>query len=820
MSSGERAKPPATFEERNPFDISRRSGPEVASEIAKRMAAWKQARARTAPPPAVTPGGDAKSPAIAAPVQPARMPKPSSQPAPSPRSAGNASPRVPYFASASATRRAMPPAPSLTQGSQRPPAPAGDAPAARADGPGFAAPVLDQVTPSRDDSTVKTEAALAVTATAGSPVAEIPLEAAAPPAATQPGELPVEPPSVAGIPDPTPDDTERSRAEARAIKARWIAAHDLDALIDTADAGSPSPAEAAAPAHEAGIGEGPDTPADQPQAAAGDLDHPIPDEMRSAERAATLEAVADVEAPVPGIETAAETVLSEVPDDATARLEAAATAPAAPAPVRDIAREKPVLDLATLDEMAGRKEPTFDAPSACAAPGMPADEPQEQRATHAAAEPADRDALDEGLGIVASDEAAGRREPTFDTPANRAAPASPVQAAELPATSQARAHETRIEAAPDTAAEDSPAVDGPYQLSTAALDEAAGRRVPTFDVPARPAQPAQTAAPRIALRPIETRIEARRLDTLRADPQLAVRRPIFPHIEPEEWDVPPMVTAHARQARRGTSWAIGLGAALLIAGITAPAAIWQQGRQLGDRAVPANLLSATGQVETSAPTTNATAQAPAQATPPAPPQPETPAASAATQPSNAPDPAAPQPEAAPPAVAAQESNAPIPAVPKPDQAEAKPATTLNAIGDGGEVVAAPVVPPAPTVNLASKPDTAGTGALMVARPFVPRPGNGSFLQAPTTGTTSVPVAGAPVQSAAVGVKPNLMGQLKPKAATSASAARPVAGKPISRKPKPFFQQSPEQMFETLIETLSEGKPANPATKPVAPSSRR
>jgi len=131
-----------------------------------------------------------------------------------------------------------------------------------------------------------------------------------------------------------------------------------------------------------------------------------------------------------------------------------------------------------------------------------------------------------------------------------------------------------------------------------------------------------------------------------------------------------------------------------------------------------------------------------------------------------------------------------------------------------------VAPPSPTVNLASRTDTATQSAPMVARPFVPEQSNGPFLQAPTTGATSVPVAGAPVQSAAVGVKPNLMGQLKPKG--TVAAAKPVASKPqpVARKPKPFFQQSPEQMFDTLIDTLSEGKPLNPATKPAAPSNRR
>ncbi len=126
------------------------------------------------------------------------------------------------------------------------------------------------------------------------------------------------------------------------------------------------------------------------------------------------------------------------------------------------------------------------------------------------------------------------------------------------------------------------------------------------------------------------------------------------------------------------------------------------------------------------------------------------------------------------------------------------------------------------VNLASQAGAADAVTPMVARPFVPEQGDGPFLRAPTTGATSVPVAGAPVQSAAVGVKPNLMGQLKPKATTTVAAAKPAASKPkpAARKPKPFLQQSPDQMFQTLIDTLSEGKPVNPATKPAAPSNRR
>jgi hypothetical protein len=876
MSSGEKAKPPATFEERNPFDISRRSGPEVAAEIAKRMVAWKQARVRTSAAPTTIPGGDAKSPSgaaksppIAAPVQPARMPKsaaPAPQPAPTAatRSARSSTPGVPYFASASATRRAMPPAPSLKQGSARPQA--GDELAVRADEAAIpiAASVPEQASPRHDESRLDATDAVTTPETllANAPAVaaasieetppkeiqpeEIPLGADDAPAAAPPElSIPVESPSVAETSEPTsvePDDNERRRAEARAIKARWMAARDLDALIDTSGAGRApalidtsgagrAPAvEAAMPAAiEAGSGEGPDPSDHEP------------------ERAATLEAAANIEEPAAEVASesaAAARVPADVPDDATGRLEPTFDAPnarATPAPVvdRDVARQESALDLAALDEIAGRREPTFEAPTAqataamamAAHPEMPdaarepattaqdeaADDPRSRPAANAAAEPAalaHRDATDEGPSLAALYEVAGRKEPTFDKPIRREALEiePPVHAA-----IRAREVETPMAAASDVTPEDTAAPHQAPQLSIAALDEAAGRKEPTFDEPALPADTkpaaAPTAAPRIALRPIETRIEARRVDTLRAEPQLSARRPIFPHIEPDEWDVPPVVAARASRARRGTGWAIGLGSVLLIAGITAPAAIWQQGRHVQDQVALVN--PAPPQIQTPAPTATTTAQVPAQvqATLPEAPQPET-----------------PQPETPPaaPAVTTQEPSGPTAPTSEagqvaanPPPANPKPATTLGAVGDGGEVNEAPVVaPPSPTVNLASRTDAAAQSAPMVARPFVPEQSDGPFLQAPTTGATSVPVAGAPVQAAAVGVKPNLMGQLKPKA--TVAAAKPVASKPqpVARKPKPFLQQSPDQMFETLIETLSEGKPVNPRTKPAAPSNRR
>ena len=99
MSSGERAKQTARAEERNPFDISRRSETEVASEIAKRMAAWKQARGRSSSTPA-QPSADAapveaNPPHLSAPVQPTHRPESTDQRAQEPRPAPQVAPADP-----------------------------------------------------------------------------------------------------------------------------------------------------------------------------------------------------------------------------------------------------------------------------------------------------------------------------------------------------------------------------------------------------------------------------------------------------------------------------------------------------------------------------------------------------------------------------------------------------------------------------------------------------------------------------------------------------------------------------------------------------
>ena len=268
MSSGEKAKPPATFEERNPFDISRSSGPEVAAEIAKRMAAWKQARARTTPASTTTDparfasatisSGDAKgrrrSPRRCS-RRGCRKPRAGrSRRKPPPEARARLAPRVPYFA-VSATRRAMPPAPSPKQA--RPPASGGDERAARADEPAIpsSAPVLEQAPQDQDQrpgggcGDCGDDAG---TACWPSPQSQpfpprsrkLRSRRARASAPAQPELVRVRSPleSAAcrrGIgtddAEPTetePSETERRRAEARALKARWIAARDLDALLE------------------------------------------------------------------------------------------------------------------------------------------------------------------------------------------------------------------------------------------------------------------------------------------------------------------------------------------------------------------------------------------------------------------------------------------------------------------------------------------------------------------------------------------------------------------------------------------------------------
>ena len=891
MSSGEKAKPPTTFEERNPFDISRNSGPEVASEIAKRMAAWKQARARANAAPMTQPAttqsgiissGDAKPPPIAAPVLPARMPKAArgSQPpqaTPATASAGSAAPRVPYFA-VSATRRAMPPAPSPKTGSVRPPASEGDERAVRAEDSTIMPPAPERERASPDQverppqpaDVASTPEPTAVAASTIVPAAidetiEQPTPAQAEPSDAHPFESAL----AAEASEPSsaePDERERRHAEARAIKERWIAARDLDVLLESPGASSTGIAQAVdaaeARARDAGTPARDADPANDASPLVGRLHGAETDIIgwsteehlrdvasgpdSASEAAAQVDEPATPTVPMAGSNLEppeSQTVPIAALDEAVGRSEPTldASGPVVsqttPAADRAVERQTQALDIAALDEMAGRKEPTFDTPIARTVPETRIAKPEPSdlapdeivappRVDSGAGEaPAltteARDAADEQrvLSIAALDAVAGRKEPTFDPPIRPAAAGRSSEAQDEAARAPiARATAEAVMPAPVESGRE------PSVGSVQTLDETAGRKEPTFDESARPAivapapVSAQKAAPPIKLRPIETRIEARRVDMLRADSQMSPRRPIFPHIEPEEWHVPPTFAARANRERPGTSWAIGLGSLLLIAGITAPAAIWQQGRQAEDQAALVMPAPATQQTAATTGVPGATpAPAPAQATQPAAPQPATP------------QPEAPSSGTTPPAVMAQQPSAPAPAeatsgAEKPAPST-PPATTLSAIGKSDDVNEAPIVaPPPPMVNLASKTVPAATGTPMVARPFVPEQGDGPFLRPPTTGAASVPV-GTPQPGAKpveTGVKPNLIGLLKPRATAVATKSKPASSKPrtVQRQPKPFFQQSPDQMFNTLIETLSEGRPVNPKTKPASPSTRR
>ena len=744
MSSGERVKPPVTYEERNPFDISRRSEKEVAAEIAQRMVAWKQARGRSYATPSTVPSAEAKLPPVSAPVQPTRLPKfgehavrppqPASQPtdAPLPRQtesptpqrapaeaapadAGNARTRAPLFASISAMRRAMPPAPSLKQ------------------------------------------------------------------------------------PTPPQPPIETPRIYMPEVEAREVAALGPEAS-------APERAEVEH-ADVAAVSEAPS--ADAPIA-----------EVRETEIAAAAAKARDSE--VPGIDTPAAAVGEAEP--------VAPVAPAVDVPDSDVQRVEAQVDTPVAEERAS--EP--------AAPEAPAIEERDVESLRTEARNI------RARWMEAHDIDAPLAEARETEPAAAAAPEiEPAIAAGDREADRIEARDTHVRRidVPLVATRDS-------DLTTPAPEavddeiEVSERREPTLGwpteekreieaaAPAPPAGEAPNARPRIDLPRIETRIESRRIETLRADPQMVGRRPIFPHIEPEEWDIPPVVAARANQARGGTGWAIGLGAVLLIIGITAPAAIWQQGRHAldQDQAMlnPAPMPPAKPASEA---TTGTPAQPTVEATLPEAPQPEAP------------------PPSAPPAV--QAANPPAPAA-QPEVGAPAPEeqTALSAVGDGGEVNEAPITtPPAPILDLASTPKTQPTPATgetpetpmfpPVARAFVPDPAlspapflrapvgatvavDSAALQAPAGATVAVDEAAAiPGAEASIALRPSLMGQLKPQP-TNAPAVKTTGSVPQKsvRRLRPYDPRSLDQMFQNLIDTLSEGKPVNPATKPLPPSNRR
>ncbi|HEX6120036.1 MAG TPA: hypothetical protein VFZ03_11370 [Dongiaceae bacterium] len=327
-----------------------------------------------------------------------------------------------------------------------------------------------------------------------------------------------------------------------------------------------------------------------------------------------------------------------------------------------------------------------------------------------------------------------------------------------------------------------------------------------------PAGPRPRAAPAgIELPSIETRIEARRIATLRADPWIAGRRSIFPHIEPEDRIVPSTaVAARARRQRRGTGWAIGLGALLLIVGITAPAAIWQ-GRQAnpGDQDQVAALAPPpTSQAANeAAPKAAFQAQQGANIAPPA---------DAPDQPAVPPPPAR-QAAAAPTASSSGSSSPP----PEPRAGSAEQAA-LAPVRESGELNKAPVRSPPPP---AAAPDRAFSP---VAHAFVPeavpkptpfRPEPSPIMpvaSVPANGGASVPLDGSPES---VSLKPRLIGQLKPRAPAAAETTD-AAPQRAAAKPRVAYPPTLDQMFQTLIDTLSSGQPVNSDSKPIPPSTRR
>jgi hypothetical protein len=341
-------------------------------------------------------------------------------------------------------------------------------------------------------------------------------------------------------------------------------------------------------------------------------------------------------------------------------------------------------------------------------------------------------------------------------------------------------------------------------------------------------------SPRTMLPNIETRIEARRFSSLRADPWIAGRRPMSTPAEPAPRVLrPPAAAATRARPRMAAGWAIGLGTLLLIVGITAPAAIWQ-GRQArsGDQDPVATLApEMTGQQR---PKPESEAPAPGSAEAPQ-------SAPSSTQPAPATQAEAPAGKPANDAAAAQQMAA-APDKPAPEDAAEKAAerpteqAALKPVGDGGELNDAPISSPpapeepAPVLHSASKPAAKPAAPSepqpnRVAHAFVPeaapkptpfRPDTAAVASVPINGA-SVPIEGSP---GAVTLKPSLIGQLKPQI-----AQKPADGSPprAARKVRPQYPPTLDQMFQNLIDTLSSGsstQTTGSASKAIPPSSRR
>jgi hypothetical protein len=861
MSSGERGKPAATYKEKNPFDISRRSETEIAAEIAQRMAAWKQARGRSYAttgaaaseakhrPSEAKPGeakpqaNQPKQPHIAAPVQPARLPRLGEPVAHAPQSAGSGE-RIPLFA----VRRAMPPAPSPKQPSPAPsPAPS-SAPAASAtaepriekltiDSLEIAAPLLETLIvehPGTDAAKAAAEA-LRTQRPAADPVqAEAPITAPVAPRAAE-VEAPMEArrPPAAALPEDREDRIETPPApeiDAPALDMREgddapASTASLDLAQEQADASA----------------------AEEPAATAESASEPFEQERIEATRAAAP----PMAAPAAGTNERATTTNE-------------ATEERKPAPDRSEARETDPRS----GSLVARWEESVAAVSAVLRrPDRDADALVARRDEAVAPlAPAIAEAeRDEHALAARRDDALTPAAPVTERTRKNEGALLDIEMPHLDAVAmEMRAAEIAMAA--------KPAKTGPQEREDPQFDvrqmreaeiaaptpEQAGRKIPASEIamPADLAAKATAATTPIrarteALPRMETRIERRRIDSLRADPWIAGRRPVFPHIDPEVWDVPPPdVAARARRQGSGTGWAIGLGTLLLIAGITAPAALWQEPQQ-----------SPNDQDQVAALTPPAVAPQPdAQATPPSQPTGQQAAPQQATNEPPAPAVQAPSVETSsvprPPA-STSDSAEPAAGSPAPDDAN-----SLSAIKNTDELNPAPVTAPpkipatvaprqmpsqTPSETLASRPKIdSGLSAEpvpdpMVPHPFVPdaapratpfrpeqaagQPVGAAFGAAAgaavVADSVSVPVAGAPVEGgpATISLKPSLSGQLKPTQTADGATARPVR-QGVTRKPRPYYPQSLDQMFQNLIDTLGEGKPVNPATEPLPPGNRR
>lgn len=668
MSSGERAKP-ATYEERNPFDISRRSEKEVAAEIAQRLSAWKQARGRSyaAPPAGREPAPASAKPPLAAPVQPARLPqftrtvaRPQQTldaPQPVPAIRANPDAHVPLFATASAVRRAMPPAPGLKP--------------------------LETAQPH--------------------------IEKLAEPAAA-------ESPPVAGA-----DATDL----APAADAHAAASFD-SGVVRTADAES---RDSPFTVHKL------ESAAEQP---------------RIAEAIRNRIAIEDaVQRDLPRVQPITE------PDIAS---------PALVEPVVD----EPVVDEPGIDERpAEQVEPI--APQGTAAPDANRDEPSD------VSTPIQHRAQHEALG----------ESPTED----EVATAQPVEG----------------EISPEAAH----AIEQPEQATAAHRSEI--EIVPALELAATDSEP-RLVTRAVELPRMQTRIEQRRAWDLRADPVMAGRRPVFPHIEPDAWEaLPSAIPAPRREAGGGTGWAIGLGALLLVAGLTAPAAIWQ-GRERPQTDQVVALVPA----PEPSPTPAVTAQ------------PKAPDAPASAPQQAAAEPVAPSP---PPTIAPTAGST----VPSDATVEQSEQTALSTVRAGGELAAAPIIkPPAPqagsaapapkpVIKAAALPQAPVQNAQAfqpVAHPFIPEGAPTPAPFQPDAGSATIPIGGN--AAASIGLKPALMPLLKPQEAAAVPVAKTATSKPkLVQKSKPANPRNLDEMFNTLIETLSEGRqPVNPNNVPIPPSTRK